>query len=101
MSCAAYAIPLLPIHYGNPVYCAKCQVERARMVAGSTATLPAGGLMISHTHDTDYEADTCPLCFPSEPAYRPDQLLAARHDTPDQTGAVVDFEPLSKRPTED
>lgn len=29
-----------------------------------------------------------------EPVYRPDQLLAARHDTPDQTGAITDFEPL-------
>lgn len=29
------------------------------------------------------------------PTYRPDQLLAAMHDTPDQTGTVVDFEPLN------
>jgi DNA-binding transcriptional regulator YiaG len=29
-----------------------------------------------------------------EPVYRPDQLLDARHDTPDQTGPITDFEPL-------
>jgi DNA-binding transcriptional regulator YiaG len=31
---------------------------------------------------------------PSVPAYSPDQLLAARHNTPDHTGKVIDFEPL-------
>ncbi len=29
---------------------------------------------------------------PSAPAFRPDQLLGARHDHPDQTGPVVDAE---------
>jgi DNA-binding transcriptional regulator YiaG len=28
------------------------------------------------------------------PIYRPDQLLDARYDTPDQTGEITDFEPL-------
>ena len=30
------------------------------------------------------------------PAYSPDQLLGARFDTPDQTGEVIDFEPLDE-----
>lgn len=33
---------------------------------------------------------------PEGPAYRPDQLLSARHDTPDQTGAVTDWEPVTE-----
>jgi len=28
------------------------------------------------------------------PTYRPEQLLSARHDTPDHTGEIIDFEPL-------
>jgi transcriptional regulator with XRE-family HTH domain len=31
---------------------------------------------------------------PQVPVYTPDQLLGARHDTPDQTGKVIGFEPL-------
>jgi DNA-binding transcriptional regulator YiaG len=31
---------------------------------------------------------------PSAPVYSPDQLLGARYDTPDQTGKVVDVDPL-------
>lgn len=31
---------------------------------------------------------------PEAPYWRPDQLLGARHDTPDMTGALLDFEPL-------
>lgn len=30
----------------------------------------------------------------SEPAYRPDELLSARHDGPDMTGPLVDWEPV-------
>lgn len=36
---------------------------------------------------------------PEAPAYRPDQLLSARHDTPDQTGAVTDWEPVTEAAT--
>lgn len=31
---------------------------------------------------------------PSASVYSPDQLLGARYDTPDQTGKVIDFDPL-------
>ena len=33
---------------------------------------------------------------PATPVYRPDQLLGARHDTPDMTGALVGFEPFGE-----
>lgn len=35
------------------------------------------------------------------PAWTPDQLLGARHDTPDQTGKVVDFDLLDVAPPSD
>jgi transcriptional regulator with XRE-family HTH domain len=34
------------------------------------------------------------ISHPSAPVYSPDQLLGARYDSPDQTGKVVDFDPL-------
>lgn len=36
--CAAWGLPTLWVHLGNPKYCAKCQTERAQMAAAATGT---------------------------------------------------------------
>lgn len=42
------------------------------------------------------QPETAPA--PGQPFWRPDQLLGAKHDTPDQTGALVDWEPITPAP---